>query len=356
MRIFPIYLVFFTFLLDQVLGKVGFSVKGFSLFNFTIYLLLFVWALDVIIKKKIEFQSNNVNKYLILMILIVLLSIPVKIYHGEIPGISIKSEIIDFKQWFNPVLLFFILFNIINDKKTCNRVIFGLCFVFVVTILLQLSGTFGITHYAAQSIDKHGRAGGFGAAGVFSVSLVLLLPFVLSGSVLMKKGMMFKVSCMVLLFLMLMGLINAGSRNGALSFLVSMFVYLLILKREKIMGLFPIVLLIITVVSVGAIAFVLSPSSVKSVVIERFDPSTVESEDIYKLSSGRLYLWENGLRLFIEKPILGHGLDSYVKMSLLRGFIYVSAPHNDYLRYCVEFGIVGLGIFLMIFFKIFQNI
>lgn len=94
------------------------------------------------------------------MILMVLLSIPIKMYRGEIPSISIISEISDFKQWFNPILLFFILFNIINDKKTCNQALFGLCFVFVVSILLQLSATFGITDYAARSIAKHGRIGG----------------------------------------------------------------------------------------------------------------------------------------------------------------------------------------------------
>ena len=354
MRIVPIYLVFITFLVDQVFGKVGFSLKGLSLFNLTIYLLFFVWALDVIIKKGKVFYPNNVNKCLILMILIVILSIPIKMYHGEIPGISIKSEIIDFKQWFNPILLFFILFNIINDKKTCNRALFGLCFIFVVSILLQLSATFGITHYAAQSIDQHGRAGGFGAAGVFSVSLVLLFPFTLSGSVLMKKSGLFKVGCIGLLFLILMGLISAGSRNGALSFLVSMVVYLLILKREKIMGLLPIIFLIITMVAVGAIAFVVSPPSVKTIVTDRFDPSA--TEDMYQYSSGRLYLWGNGLKLFIESPVLGHGRDSFEILSMLRRFPYVSAPHNDYLRSLVEFGIVGLAVFLLILFKIFQNV
>ena len=354
MRIIPIYLVFITFIIDQALGKVGFSVKGLSLFNLTIYLLMFVWALDVIIKKQKIFQTNNVNKNLILMILIVVLSIPIKMYHGEIPGISIKSEIIDFKQWINPILLFFIFFNIINDKKTCNRALFSLCLVFVVAILLQLSATFGITHYAAQSIDEHGRAGGFAAAGVFAVSLVLLLPFALSGSFLMKKGSLFKVGCIVLLFLTLMGLVNAGSRNGALSFLVGMLVYLLILKREKIMGMLPIVFLIIMVVFVGAMAFVVSPPSVKKVVIERFNPST--SEDLEHYSSGRLLLWANGLKLFMERPVLGHGQDSFEMLSVLRGFFYVSAPHNDYLRCLVEFGIVGLAVFLLIFFKIFQNV
>jgi len=49
MRIVPIYLVFFTFLVDVVYGKVGFSLKGFSLFNPTTTLVDFYTTCCVII-------------------------------------------------------------------------------------------------------------------------------------------------------------------------------------------------------------------------------------------------------------------------------------------------------------------
>jgi len=299
-------------------------------------------------------MPNNINKLLILMGLVVLMSIFVKIFRGEIPNISIMDEVLGFKAWLNPVLLFFILFNIIDDEKICDQALLGLYFLFVALILTQLSATFGITDYADRSMAKHGRAGGFGAAGEYAITLVLFFPFVLSGSFLYKKSNLFKIGGIVLVFLTLVGLINAGSRNGAVAFLCSMLVYLLILKRKKIMGLLPIVFMIIAMIVVAATAFVVSPSSVKTVVIERFDPTT--SEDVRSYTSGRTELWKNGWKLFIDSPLIGHGRNSFIILSRLRGYRYCGAPHNEYLRYLAEHGLIGFIAFFLIFFKIFQNI
>lgn len=299
-------------------------------------------------------MPNNINKLLILMGLVVLMSIFVKILRYEIPNISIMNEIILFKSWLNPMLIFFILFNIIDDEETCNQVLLGLYFLFLALILTQLSATFGFIGYRAESIAEHGREGGFGAAGVYAVSLVLFFPFVLSGSVLMKRSNLFKTGCITLVFLILVGLVNAGSRNGAVAFLCSMLVYLLILKRKKIMGLLPIILLIIAMLVAGTAAFVVSPSSVKTVVSERFDPST--SKDLNAYSSGRTEIWKNGWKLFIDSPLIGHGRYSYRILSQLRGYPVYGAPHNEYLKYLAEHGLIGLIVFLLIFFKIFQNI
>lgn len=354
MRIILIYFLLFTFYIDQVMGPVGFSqMKGLSLFNLNIYLLLIVWLLAIVQRRKI-FMPNNINKLLILMGLVVLMSIFVKILRGEIPNISIMNEVLGFKAWLNPVVLFFILFNIIDDEETCNQTLLGLYFLFVALILTQLSATFGITDYAARSMAKYGRAGGFSATGVYAVSLVLFFPFVLSGSVLMKRSNLFKTGCITLVFLILVGLVNAGSRNGAVAFLCSMLVYLLILKRKKIMGLLPIIFLIITMIVVGATAFVVSPSSVKSTVSERFNPST--SEDLDDYTSGRIELWENGWKLFVDSPLIGHGRNSYMILSQLRGYRYCGAPHNEYLKHLAEHGLIGFIVFFLIFFKIFQNI
>ncbi|MDL1980218.1 MAG: O-antigen ligase family protein [Deltaproteobacteria bacterium] len=355
MKIILIYFLLFTFYIDQVMGAVGFShmLKGLSLFNLNLYLLLIVWLLAIVQRPKM-FMPNNINKLLILMGLVVLMSIFVKILRGEIPDISIMNEVLGFKAWLNPVLLFFILFNIVDDEETCNQALLGLYFLFLALILTQLLATFGITGYKAESIVQHGRAGGFSAAGVYAVSLVLFFPFVLSGSVLMKRGNLFKIGCITLVFLILMGLVNAGSRNGAVAFLCSMLVYLLILKRKKIMGLLPIIFLIITMIVVGATAFVVSPSSVKTVVSERFDPST--SEDLSAYSSGRTELWKNGWKLFVDSPLIGHGRNSFMILSQLRGYRYYGVPHNEYLRVLAEHGLIGLIVFLLIFFRIFQNI
>lgn len=354
MKIILIYLTLLTFYINEVLGAVGFGIKGISLFNMVIYLFLLFWAVSVVIQKRKVFQANNLNKYIVLMGFIVLMSIFVKIYHGEIPNISIKNEIISFKQWLNPLILFFILFNIIDDKETCDRTLLGLCFLFAALILTQLSATFGITGYKAATIEKYGRAGGFGAPGEYAITLALFIPFVLSGTFFIKRNGFFKIFSIVLVFLFLVGLINAGSRNGAVSFFFGLIVYLLILKRNRIIGMIPIFLLINALILSGAAAFLISPSSVKMAVIEKFDPSS--SEDLNKFTSGRIGLWENGWRLFVDSPILGHGRDTFEVLSILRGYRFYSSAHNEYFRNLAEHGLVGFVVFILIFFKIFQNV
>ena len=299
-------------------------------------------------------MPNNINNLLVLMGLVVLVSIFVKILRYEIPNISIMNEVLGFKAWLNPVLLFFILFNIIDDEETCNRTLLGLCFLFLALIVTQLLATFGITGYKVESIAQLGRAGGFGAAGEYAITLVLFFPFVLSGSFLMKRSNLFKIGCIILVFFTFVGLANAGSRNGAVAFLCSMLLYLLILKRKEIMGLLPIIFLIIMMVVVCTTAFVFSPSTVKSIVSERFNPST--SDDLDDYTSGRIELWKNGWKLFVDSPIIGHGRNSYMILSQLRGYRYCGAPHNEYLRYLAEHGLIGFIVFFLIFFKIFQNI
>jgi len=281
------------------------------------------------------------------------MAIFIKIHRGEIPNISIKYEIIDFKQWLNRVALFFILFNIIDDEITCNRTLLGLCFLFFALILIQLAATFGLTGYKAATIDRFGRAGGFGAPGEYSITLALFFPFVVSGVFFIKRSRLFKIGCIILGFLILLGLINAGSRNGAVSFLVSMMAYILILKRKKIIGMVPILLLIIAMIMASVTAFVLSPSSVKTSISERFDPFA--SEDINKFTSGRIALLQSGWKLFVDSPIFGHGGDTFELLSILRGYPLHGPPHNEYLKHLVEYGLVGLIVFLLIFLKIIQN-
>jgi O-antigen ligase len=105
--------------------------------------------------------------------------------------------------------------------------------------------------------------------------------------------------------------------------------------------------------AVGGLAFVASPPSLKQEIIERFDPS--KAEDMQDYSSGRLGIWRRGVALFLESPIFGHGQNSFVELSQLQNIGKVFTMHNDYLNCLVEFGIVGLILFLLVFYKIFQN-
>ena len=78
MNIIIIYFLLFTFWAENSLGFSSIAnVKGISLPNLGLYLLLLVWAFSIGFRKKV-LEWNSVNTYIILFIFFVILSIPYK--------------------------------------------------------------------------------------------------------------------------------------------------------------------------------------------------------------------------------------------------------------------------------------
>jgi len=330
MAVIVVYIFLFVFWAEQVLG-LGFSqIKGLSFLNVSYYLLLVAWALKIIKTRKL-FEPNDVNKYLILMIFVVLASIPIKILLDEIPNISVMKEIINAKSWTNPLILFFILVNIIDNEKTWNNIQLGLVLFLLLTVLST----------------------GFAEANQYAGFLVLFIPLLLS-FFLNQKSSLPKAISAFFLFLTLMGLFVAGSRGGVLSFLLSMIVYLLILKREKMIRIATVISVVLTLLVVGGISFIVVPPNVREGITTKFDPSG--SDDLADYTSGRLDFVANGIKLFSESPIFGHGQQTFIPLSKLRGFPKIANSHNDYILHAVQYGSIGLVIFVMIFTKVFQHV
>lgn len=69
--------------------------------------------------------------------------------------------------------------------------------------------------------------------------------------------------------------------------------------------------------------------------------------------TGRLFSYEHGFQIFLEQPVIGHGVRSLEKVFRKhydnRGLTspYYVPAHNQYLRFLIEFGILGLLWFLL---------
>jgi O-antigen ligase len=351
MAVILVYIFLFVFWAEQVLGLRLSQIKGLSFLNMSYYLLLVAWALKIIKTRKL-FEPNDVNKYLILMIFVVLVSIPIKILLDEIPNISVMEEIIYAKNWTNPLILFFILVNIIDNESTLNNIQLGLVLFLFLNVLSTLLVTYGVVEIGTVRVHM-GRSAGFAEANQYAAFLVLFIPLLLS-FFLNQKSSLPKAISAFFLFLTLMGLFVTGSRGGVLSFLLSMIVYLLILEREKMIRIATVISVVLTLLVVGGISYVVVPPTVREGVSTKFDPS--DSADLDDYTSGRIGLWDNGIKLFSESPIFGHGQQTYVPLSELRGFQIVGNSHNDYILHAVEYGSIGLVIFLMLFTKVFQHV
>ena len=76
------------------------------------------------------------------------------------------------------------------------------------------------------------------------------------------------------------------------------------------------------------------------------------------ISSGRAHYWPIAIKIFLEHPILGAGLDAFgvafTKFDTHNGFLRVEQAHNDYLQTLADAGLVGfacIAAFIYLLFK-----
>ncbi|MBC8526082.1 MAG: O-antigen ligase family protein [Candidatus Cloacimonetes bacterium] len=82
-------------------------------------------------------------------------------------------------------------------------------------------------------------------------------------------------------------------------------------------------------------------------------------EDYYRFEKGashRDHLWKAGIESWEKSPIIGSGYNSHKKLMLQNhtirtfagGYLKNLSPHNTYIRYLIDFGIIGLALYLFI--------
>ena len=332
------------------------QIKGLSLMNLTIYLLLLFLSLKGALRRKL-WEPNNINKSLLMLVLVFAISIPIKIMLGEVQNIRISQEIIIFKNLCEPFLFFFIIFNLLETEEDCQKAIRGLLILLVLTVLTMFLVTYGIMEFGRLKVlsgtYSAGRSSGFGNPNDYASYLILFLPLLLF-SLLFQETLFKRVGSVLLLLMTLIGLIATGSRGGILSFLLSLMVGLAFLNREKMIGARAIIFSVPMLILLGIASYSLAPSQVKSTLEEKLDPNFKEGS-IEGYTSGRAIFLRNGLIFFIESPIYGHGQNTFLPLQEQR-FGISAVAHNRYLSYMVEYGIIGLIIFIMILIKIYRHV
>ena len=361
-----IYFVLFAFWIEE---SVHFSLQeifgvptGFSLMNLSLYVLLIAWPFTIK-RKGTLYQRNNVNKYLILIIFIIVVSIPIRFLVSEIPGTpGLLDEIVSIKVFVNPWLFFFLISHIIEDKRTCERAILGLIILLAVTVLTVLIQWYTGIELGTQNYMIEGRSAGFGDSNQYAGFLVLLLPILLT-PVFFKEDMKKRIKSAFLLLLGLTGLITTGSRGGFGAFFFGLtFLFILAFRQRMISGTRILVIVLSMFVLLPG-SLLVAPSEVRKQTIQRvIDPTDpreasnpwaarwrAEQPWLDTYTSGRIGIWMGSLKLFFESPVFGHGHEADRK-------VYKYSTHNDYLKYLVNYGIVGFLIYILMFIAIFRHV
>ncbi|MFC7335315.1 putative O-glycosylation ligase, exosortase A system-associated [Rhodocista pekingensis] len=137
--------------------------------------------------------------------------------------------------------------------------------------------------------------------------------------------------------IVLIGLAVIGTQSrGAFVGGVAMAVFYVLLTRHKVRGL-------LTMAALGLCALAFVPQS----WMDRMNTIRTYEQDMS--AQERLWAWEYGYRLALERPVLGGGFHSYLDEERLRAYVpdamRVRAYHSVYFEVLGDHGFVGLGLF-----------
>lgn len=117
-------------------------------------------------------------------------------------------------------------------------------------------------------------------------------------------------------------------------------------QKTRLLGLSGLFLVTILVVA-------LSPKIQTRIEQAQQDIQSYNFEINYSSLGARLHMWVTSIKAIREAPLVGHGIGSYPIVAE-RGFDDAQMcaqgcdhPHNQYLYYALEFGLVGLALFLI---------
>ena len=347
-----IYLILYSFYTSQVIKFQLSEIRGISFLNISIIFLLITWAIKSMQTRRL-FRPNNLNIYLLIMIAVALNSTFIKIILGEIPDLNLRQELLDVKSWCNPFIIFFCIFNLIETQEQCKQIIFALIFFIMITVIPMMIEVFGLMDFSLIRDVQPGRSAGFAEANQYASFLVLFIPLFLT-KILYQRRFWLKFLYSMCFLLVLVGLFVTGSRGGTLAFIFSTLSYIWMIAPSKRARMVTIIRKGFILLVLCSIAYLLAPDHIKETVTGRFNPHNFKS--VEQFSSSRTQIFRNGWILFLQSPIYGHGLNTFIKLMQVQKFDYQYNSHNDYLLHLVHFGIIGLTAFILIFIHIYRHV
>ena len=256
-----------------------------------------------------------------------------------------------FFKLFEWVMIYFIVVEVINNRKKINRILGVLLFSMAVIglngIFQYMRGVDFIRGYLPQGsfiTSSFHNPNSFAGWLVIMIPLALCLPYFgkdnwlkFSGKYNWVKRAM-KSILWILAGILIFCLASTHARGAWIACFLSL-IFIGVFKNRK--------LLIVTIAILLILPFI-APDSIKksaSSLLSSADRNVIVRQE----------LWQEALSIIKDFPLLGSGLNTYAavapryKITKTTGFY----PHNSYFHMAAESGLLGLGAFLWILIALF---
>jgi len=308
---------------------------GKDFLDFLLITLVIGWFISAASQKHKMVDPSPINKIALATIFYTMFSVVHgSMYLGLVDYFQISDpRVQSWKNFCTPLLLYFITFNSVRDRKWVWRTVLVVCgtMLFMDAYLLRQ-----ITWYTniVSRTKIHGTFVYLGpneiAAFLNQYTIILLGIYFFMRRSLLKWGLLW------LIYLNTTGILFLFSRAAYIGLAVGMF-FLFLMKARKF--LLPLVLVLL---------FWQAVLPVK--VIERIEMTTNKYNELDTSSQKRLTMWAQGMELFNENPLLGIGYGGFQQMSFELG-----DTHNIYVKILAEQGIIGMLLFALLLITFFTQ-
>lgn len=334
--------VVFLLPLRNVVDKLQDYLLGNQFLDILILGIIVGWFVSSLGQKKKLLESTSINTISILLILYSFISL---IIGAQYLGLDDFFDITDprVQSWKNFCLLpvlYFITLNSVRDRKGVWRVFTVMCCAMV----LMGYYTSSQVSWFSSLLSRAKISGTFQFLGPNEVAAFYnqYTAILLSVYFFMKKGAK-KTLLLLLILLNTYCMMFMYSRAAYLAAAAGLFL-LFAFKKKR---------LLVPLLLAALFWQVALPEKAR----ERFETTTNEYGQLEASAERRLQIWEKGIELFQENPLVGIGFGTFSQLGYDLG-----DTHNIYVKILVEQGVVGMLIFVILIlgfiaegFRLYRN-
>jgi len=332
-------LYFYVFTLPLQTGR--YKLHEFPLGAQFLDILLLGTILGLILKRQEVIPKTSWSRFFLLLAVFYYFSLWEGAFFIDVP-LPIWITDVRFSEWKNYVemfLLALVVANVFKEKKEIRNLIIVMCLSVLVVnrSFVSLMRGRDLAHFSYDLRD----AGALGYAGVnglaafeamFASFLLGMYPFI--------KRISTKLAILGLLATCSYCLLYAFSRGGYIGLVVGMLVVGFLRMRS---------VLVVALILVLGWQTVLPTSVRERISMTTAAADVADGAHLEPSAETRIVLWEDALKLFKRNPITGTGFETYEFMGRVGPY---RDTHNYYVKMLAETGIVGLGVFFWLLWKL----
>jgi len=319
------------FPLQNVIERLKQFSLGKDFIDIIIVAMVLGWVFRSIYKKEKLFEQTPFNKILFIMIIFTYISLWQGSFYLNFPA-PINTSDIRLQDWKNYIIFPLIFFIIVNNIKNLKQIKW--------LIVAMTLGMLIVNYYTGNQIkwmpglaSREKIVGTFVWTGVNALAAFFAqYPFVLLGILIVDKQKIIKAFFLGVFIVSMYILLFLYSRGAYVAVIMGFLALCVIRKR---IFLVPLIILLIFWQSI-------LPKN----VIERITDTKTDAGTLDPSSQQRIEIWKESLKLFKQNIITGVGFDVFAFLGFYGSF---TDTHNIYVKILVEQGLIGITLFLILF-------